>query len=40
MYDFYLTCTKRVAEARCVGLYNDLADVEDGADHPDTNNKE
>ena len=28
---------KRLAEARCVGLYNALVD---GADHPDTNNKE
>ena len=31
---------KRLAEARCVGLYNALVDVVDGADHPDTNNKE
>ena len=32
--------TKRLAEARCVGLYNALVDSEDGADNPDTNNKE
>ena len=31
---------KRLAEARCVGLYNALVDSEDGADNPDTNNKE
>lgn len=31
---------KRLAEARCVGLYNALVDVVDGADNPDTNNKE
>ena len=31
---------KRLAEERCVGLYNALVDGEDGADHPDTNNKE
>ena len=34
---------KRLAEERCVGLYNalvDVADSEDGADNPDTNNKE
>ena len=30
----------RLAEARCVGLYNALVDSEDGADNPDTNNKE
>jgi len=30
----------RLAEARCVGLYNALVDGEDGADHPDTDNKE
>ena len=29
--------TKRLAEARCVGLYNALVD---GVDNPDTNNKE
>ena len=28
---------KRLAEERCIGLYNALVD---GADHPDTNNKE
>ena len=31
---------KRLAEERCVGLYNALVDSEDGADNPDTNNKE
>ena len=31
---------KRLAEARCVGLYNALVDVADGTDNPDTNNKE
>ena len=31
---------KRLAEERCVGLYNALVDVVDGADNPDTNNKE
>ncbi len=31
---------KRLAEERCVGLYNALVDGEDGADNPDTNNKE
>lgn len=31
---------KKLAEARCVGLYNALVDVVDGADNPDTNNKE
>ena len=30
----------RLAEARCVGLYKALVDSEDGADNPDTNNKE
>lgn len=30
----------RLAEARCVGLYNALVDDVDGVDHPDTNNKE
>ena len=30
----------RLAEARCVGLYNALVDSEVGADNPDTNNKE
>ena len=30
----------RLAEARCVGLYNALVDVADGTDNPDTNNKE
>ena len=30
----------RLAEERCIGLYNTLVDGEDGADHPDTNNKE
>lgn len=31
---------KRLAEARCVGLYNALVDGVDGADNPDTHNKE
>jgi hypothetical protein len=31
---------KRLAEERCVGLYNALVDSEDGADNPDANNKE
>ena len=31
---------KRLAEERCVGLYNALVDSEDDADNPDTNNKE
>ena len=31
---------KRLAEARCVGLYNALVTIEAGADNPDTNNKE
>ena len=31
---------KRLAEERCVGLYNALVDGEDSADNPDTNNKE
>ena len=31
---------KRLAEERCVGLYNALVDVADGAEKPDTNNKE
>lgn len=31
---------KRLAEERCVGLYNALVDVADGVDNPDTNNKE
>jgi len=31
---------KRLAEARCVGLYNALVDGVDDADNPDTNNKE
>ena len=30
----------RLAEERCIGLYNALVDSEDGADNPDTNNKE
>lgn len=30
----------RIAEERAVSLYNALVDGEDGADHPDTNNKE
>lgn len=30
----------RLAEERCVGLYNALVDGVDGADNPDTNNKE
>ncbi len=30
----------RLAEARCVGLYNASVDGEDGADNPDTDNKE
>ena len=29
----------RLAEARCVGLYNALVDGVDGVDNPDTNNK-
>ena len=31
---------KRLAEERCVGLYNALVDVVDVAEKPDTNNKE
>ena len=31
---------KRLAEERCVGLYNALVDSEDDADNTDTNNKE
>ena len=31
---------KRLAEARCVGLYNALVDGVDDANNPDTNNKE
>jgi len=31
---------KRLAEERCVGLYNALVNSEDDADNPDTNNKE
>ena len=31
---------KRLAEERCVGLYNALVDSEDDANNPDTNNKE
>ena len=31
---------KRLAEERCVGLYNALVDSEDGVDNPDTDNKE
>ena len=31
---------KRLAEARCVGLYNALVYGEGGADNPDTDNKE
>ena len=31
---------KRLAEERCVGLYNALVDGVDGADNPDTDNKE
>ena len=31
---------KRLAEERCVGLYNALVDSEDGVDNHDTNNKE
>ena len=31
---------KRLAEARCVGLYNALVDGVDGAGNPDTDNKE
>ena len=31
---------KRLAEARCVGLYNALVDGEDVVEKPDTNNKE
>ena len=30
----------RLAEARCVGLYNALVDGVNGADNPDTDNKE
>ena len=30
----------RLAEERCVGLYNALVDGVGGADHPDTDNKE
>lgn len=30
----------RLAEERCIGLYNALVDGVDGADNPDTNNKE
>ena len=30
----------RLAEERCVGLYNALVDVADGTDNPDTDNKE
>ena len=30
----------RLAEARCVGLYNALVDSEDDVDNPDTDNKE
>ena len=30
----------RLAEARCVGLYNALVDGEDDVDNPDTDNKE
>ena len=32
--------TKRLAEERCVGLYNALVDGVDDVDNPDTNNKE
>ena len=32
--------TKRLAEERCIGLYNALVDVADDTDNPDTNNKE
>ena len=32
--------SKRLAEERCVGLYNALVDSEDGAGNPDRNNKE
>ena len=31
---------KRLAEERCVGLYNALVDGEDDVDNPDTDNKE
>ena len=31
---------KRLAEARCVGLYNALVDSGDDVDNPDTHNKE
>ena len=31
---------KRLAEERCIGLYNALVDSEDDVDKPDTNNKE
>ena len=30
----------RLAEERCIGLYNALVDSEDGADNPDADNKE
>lgn len=30
----------KLAEERCIGLYNDLVDSEDVAEKPDTNNKE
>ena len=30
----------RLAEQRCIGLYNTLVDSEDDVDNPDTNNKE
>ena len=30
----------RLAEERCIGLYNALVDVEDDVNNPDTNNKE
>ena len=30
----------RLAEARCVGLYNALVDSVDDVNNPDTNNKE
>ena len=30
----------RLAEERCIGLYNALVDSEDDVDNPDTDNKE
>ena len=36
----YVADEHRLAEERCIGLYNTLVDGEDGADNPDTDNKE